>query len=518
MTHAILILGGGTAGWLTAAYLAATRPPGPDSRITVIESPDLGIIGVGEGTFPSLRATLATIGIDESELIREAEATFKQGVQFEHWLRSPGAAGNAAYLHPFSLPSRLAGQPELLPYWLLGEAGADTGFADAVTLQASMVAAHRAPRRATHPHAAARPGGLNYAYHLDAVRFAFLLRRRAEALGVRRIEAEMRTVHLGPDGAIAALETDRPDAGGETRHQADLYVDCSGFRAELIGRALGVPFLSVGSQLFADRAVALQVPYPRPDAAIPSVTRAIAQQAGWCWDIGLRHRRGIGYVYSAAHTDATAAEAALRAYAGPGAQDLPVRHLRFQSGYRTQPWLRNCVAIGLSGGFLEPLEASGIGLIETAVTLLAHLLPGGGDTEPVARHFNHLMTERYRRVVDFLKLHYALTQRRDSQFWRDNADPASWSDRLTDLLAIWRHRPPHRLDFIADLEMYGTASWQYVLYGMEYRTRLANDAAYSRRGEARQAFAALRAMAPVMRADLPDHRALVTQIATAQAA
>jgi tryptophan halogenase len=280
---------------------------------------------------------------------------------------------------------------------------------------------------------------------------------------------------------------------------------------------VGSPFRSVADQLFVDRAVALQVPYARPDVKLASCTISTAQEAGWTWDIGLRQRRGLGYVYSSRHSDADRAEQVLRAHIGPTAEGLTARHLRFEVGYRPVQWIGNCVAVGLSGGFLEPLESSGIGLIETACYLIAHLFPGDGVMPPVARTFNELMAARYARVVDFLKLHYALTQRRDTAFWIENADPATRSDALTDKLALWRSRPPHRLDFIADLEMYATASWQYVLYGMQYPTRLDDPARWPDMAAARREFATLRQVGARAVLDLPDHRALLDQINDATA-
>ena len=493
----ILIVGGGTAGWLTAAFLARTLGTAAGGvRVTLVESSDIGIIGVGEGTFPSIRGTLNAIGLDEARFIRECDATFKQGVNFVDWSRV-----GERYFHPFNAPSQRPGAPELMPYWLLGEAG-ERPFADAVSMQQRVADASRAPKRAGDGDWL---GPMNYAYHFDAGKFATLLATHAQSLGVERVIATVDRVEMRGNGGIAAVVTRERGA-----LSADLFVDCSGFRALLIGEALGATRKPLNDVLFVDRALALQVPWPAADTPIPSYTISTAHEAGWTWDIGLHRRRGVGYVYSSRHTNDEQAERVLRQYIGSAAESLTPRFLKLDTGYRETQWIGNCVAVGLSAGFLEPLESSGIGLIETAAYLIGYLFPADGNLEPAARQFNEHMRGRFERIVDFLKLHYALTRRDDSAFWRDNADPATWTPTLRDRLAQWRSRPPHRLDFIADLEMYPPSSWQYVLYGMGYPTDLSHArAAWPRAAEARQEFAMIEQVAQRAIADLPDHRALV---------
>ena len=503
----VLIVGGGTAGWLTAAFLA--RSLGGTSadgvRITLVESSEIGIIGVGEGTFPSIRGTLAAIGIDEARFLRECSATFKQGIKFVDWVRPHGAPGLDHYFHPFSMPSQRPGGPELLPYWLLGAAGPKIAFAQAATMQKRVADASHAPKRFAD---ADFMGPLNYAYHFDAGRFATLLGEHARSLGVGHVIATVERVELDADGAIGHVVTREHGT-----LSADLYVDCTGFRAALIGGALGSPFRSLDDVLFVDRAVAMQVPYESADAPIPSYTISTAHEAGWTWDIGLQKRRGIGYVYSSRHTDDSRAEQVLRSYIGPGSEGLNTRLLKLKVGYRDVQWVKNCVAVGLSGGFIEPLEASGIGLIETAAYLVSYLFPFDGDTAPVAKLFNELMRSRYERVVDFVKMHYCLTQRTDTPFWIDNADPRSIPETLREKLAMWRCRPPHRLDFITDLEMYPPSSWQYVLYGMEHPCDLQpRRASFPRFDEARREFQTIQQVSQRALADLPSHRALVEQM------
>jgi tryptophan halogenase len=501
MSKRVLIVGGGTAGWLTAGYLAkrlgADLPGGV--RIQLVESADIGILGVGEGTFPTIRRTLETIGIDEAELVRRCGATFKQGAKFVDWVQDPGEDGRNHYLHAFQVAENHGGL-ELLPYWLLGVAG-DQGWDEVSTPQKAAADAYRAPKLASHPDYV---GPLNYAFHFDAVVLAGLLREQAVANGVAHLVDTVTEVLLGPDG-IAGVRT--KDHGVL---DADLYIDCTGFRAELIGKALEMPYRSCRDVLFCDCAIAIQVPYAAPNDPIASYTVSTAQEAGWIWDIGLEHRRGIGHVYSSDHMDDAQAEEMVRAYVGPAAEGLETRKFRFNAGYREINWHKNCVAIGLSSGFFEPLEATGIVFSELAAGLLANLFPWGGDYETPARQFNAVMLQRYERTLDFIKLHYCLTRRRDTQFWRDNVEASSVPDRLHERLERWRFRPPTELDVDTNLDIFTESSWQYVLYGMGGKTDLSPKAGiYRYYDDARQAFARVRQQGEFAIRTLPSNRELV---------
>jgi len=504
----VLIVGGGTAGWLAACYLAkAVNASDPHSvQVHLVESPDIGLLGVGEATFPSIRGTLSAIGLDERRFLVGATATYKQGIHYRHWVRPPEAPGADHFFHPFNAPSQRPGGPELLPYWLLGGAPAGMPFADAVSMQSTLVDHSRAPKRAGD---ADYQGPMNHAFHFDAACFARVLAEHGQqALGVVRHVATVERTELDERGAIARVVT--REAGDLT---ADLYVDCTGLRGMLIGNVMQSPFRSRADVLFANRAVAMQVPYETPDAPIPSYTISTAQEAGWIWDIGLQKRRGVGYVYSSRHTTDERAEEVFRRYLGSAGEGLEAMHIKFETGYRPEHWRKNCVAVGLAGGFVEPLESTGIALIELATYLLTHLLPSDTDAmERAARHFNEMMVARYDRIIDFIKMHYCLSQRRDSAFWTDNTDPATIPQTLQDKLAQWKHRPPHRLDFIGDLEMFLVSSWQYVLYGMEFKTDISPMRnGYPRMDEARQEFRHIQLAASQALHDLPDHRALVEQ-------
>jgi glycine/D-amino acid oxidase-like deaminating enzyme len=496
----ILIVGGGTAGWLTACYLAkfldcARRP---DLSITLVESPEIGVIGVGEGAFPTMRSTLQFLGIDEFAFIRETSATFKQGIRFDDWVHTPKDGRHSHFIHPFEAPLYTHDE-SMVAHWLAQDAAARPPFAEAVTIQQRVSQHHRGPKTAAEGSYAAP---LNYAYHFDAGQLAGMLARRARDLGVAHVEDRLVNAGLGQDGMIDHLRFERAGV-----MQADLYIDCTGLRAELIGGALHEPFVSARHVLFNDRALACRAPYHGADAPLPSYTIAAAHEAGWLWDIGLRHKRGVGCVYSSAHMDDTGARAVLAAHPGVGAAAEEARLISFDPGYRARQWVGNCVAVGMSGGFIEPLESTGIVVIEAAAAMIAEMFPFHGPVDASAGRFNALMTARYDNLVNFLKLHYCLSQR-EEPYWRDNADPASIPDTLQTMLERWRHRPPGRFDFSLDVETFAFFNYQYILYGMEF------PAAYGRAGHAPPdpMFSRIRGFGDQAIRELPSHRDLVEAI------
>ena len=499
----IVIVGGGTAGWLTAGVIAAKHRSrmGAGFSVTLVESPNTPIIGVGEGTWPTLRSTLARIGVSETELFRQCDAAFKQGARFARW--TTGAADDS-YYHPLMLPQSF-GQLNLVPHWLAR--GDGRSFCDAVTPQGQLCEDGLAPKTiATAEFEAVA----NYSYHLDAGKFApFLQKHCCDKLGVKHVLADVQRVNLAPNGDIRSLDTAQ---AGEIA--ADLFVDCTGFKALLIGETLGVPFEDCSDVLFCDRALAMQVPHASDAAPIASHTISTAQSAGWIWDIGLPTRRGIGHVYSSRHISDDDAERELRAYIGPAAEKLSARKIPIRSGHRRTFWKNNCVAVGLAAGFLEPLEASAIVLIELSAKLIAEQMPVCREVmDLIAARFNSTTLYRWGRIIDFLKLHYVLTKRTDSAFWRDNLLPETIPDRLEDLLLLWSHQSPWFHDeFDRVEEVFPAASYQYVLYGMGFRTQVDPSMLG---GDAKQAERALRENAVQterLRAALPRHRDLIRKI------
>jgi tryptophan halogenase len=499
----VVIVGGGTAGWLTAGIIAARhrgRIPHQFS-VTLVESPNVPIIGVGEGTWPTLRSTLKKIGISETDFFRECDASFKQGARFARW--TTGKADDA-YYHPLMLPQSWS-QLNLVPHWLKDAQG--ESFCDTVCPQGRICDDGLAPKSITTPE---YEGAANYAYHLDAGKFApFLQRHCCEKLGVRHILADVQQVKQTEDGDIRCVTTEQ---AGDI--EGDLFIDCTGFRSLLLGETLGVPFKDCRDVLFCDTALAVQVPYESETSPIASQTISTAQSAGWIWDIGLPTRRGTGHVFSSSHVSDDVAEAELRAYLGPAGQDLPMRKISIRPGHRELFWKRNCVAVGLAAGFLEPLEASAIVLIELSAKLIAEQMPANREVMDVlASRFNATTLYRWGRIIDFLKLHYVLTKRTDSAFWRDNVRPETIPDRLQELLLLWRYQSPWFHDeFDRIEEVFPAASYQYVLYGMGFRTEvepeaLAGDARAAERAVRENKFQTERLVGA-----LPRHRELIRKI------
>ena len=504
----VVIVGGGTAGWLAACLIAARADPAAPAPLTVtlIESPEVATIGVGEGTWPTMRRTLERIGIDEADFLLACDASFKQGSRFDGW--RTGLPGDS-YLHPFTPP--VDGDARgLLDGW---RDRPDLSFAELVTAQARICARDLAPRQRAMP---AYAGALNYAYHLDAGKLAAMLARHGvERLSIRHLRDHVTGVERAEDGDIAAVRLRERGAV-----MGDLFIDCTGHAALLIGGAMGADFLDRSDVLPNDRALAVQVAVT-PDSPIAAQTNATAHAAGWIWDIGLPTRRGVGCVYASAHLSDDEAAATLSAYVaqtapGVDAASLIPRRLTFRSGHRERFWVGNCLAVGLSAGFLEPLEASAIVTIELSLDALLNDWPATrGTMDARAGRFNELFRYRWDRIVEFLKLHYVLSAR-DEPYWQGHRDPASIPPRLTELLALWCERPPSKRDFPQIDEVFPAASYQYVLYGMGWPA----PAPPPLRGEGMPSFAPVEQRARTLLASLPANRAyldaLGREVATAK--
>jgi len=461
----IVIVGGGSAGWLTAGLIAAEHRCGSDQsqiQVTLIESPDVNIVGVGEGTWPSMRNSLQRMGISETEFIRYCGAAFKQGSKFVGW---QNGAKNDFYYHPFVVPTGY-GQANQYSSWQTY--GKDLPFADAVSAQSQICQAGLGPKQNATPEYA---GVLNYGYHLDAGKFSQMLQQHCtQQLGVTHIQDHVEGVLSNDNGHIASLQT---------RHSGelvgDLFIDCSGARSLLLGQHFNVPFIDKKSVLFNDSAMAVHVPYMTPDAAIASATVSTAQASGWVWDIGLQDRRGVGYTYSSAHATDEQAELTLKAYIAKSigreqAAALTARKIVFNPGHRAHFWHKNCVAVGLSAGFLEPLEASALALVELSATAIAENLPVTPEhMDVISDNFNQRFLLHWENIVEFLKLHYVLSERSEP-YWQQMRNPDSVSPRLKALLTQWRYQPPNRSDFVQNEIMFPSASYQYVLYGMGFNT------------------------------------------------
>ncbi|WP_288456593.1 tryptophan halogenase family protein [uncultured Sphingomonas sp.] len=440
----IVILGGGTAGWMTAAALS--RSLGRSVAITLLESDDIGTVGVGEATIPTIHWFNDLIGLDEAEFLRETRATFKLGIEFVDWTR-PGHR----YFHPFGQYGAPLPGVAFHHRWLKARAQGSDVPLSGLSLAARLAAEGRFAR----PVGDARSilSTLGYAYHFDAGLYARYLRRLAEAAGVVRVEGRLRDVVRDGDNAqVTALLTER----GETL-AGELFVDCSGFRALLIGGAMGEGLEDWSHWLPCDRAVA--VPCARVAATTP-YTRSTARAAGWQWRIPLQHRTGNGYVYASAHLSEDEATATLLANLDGEALAEP-RTLRFTAGTRRRPWRGNVVAIGLSSGFLEPLESTSIHLIQSGITKLLTLFPDRDMDPALADRFNQLFGRDMDGIKDFLILHYHATSGRDEPLWR-HCRTMALPDTLSARVA--QYRRSGRLILDSD-ELFREASWLAVLDG-----------------------------------------------------
>jgi tryptophan halogenase len=396
----IVIVGGGTAGWMTAA--AAARFLGRrDRRIRLVESEAIGTVGVGEGTIPPMLDFNFMLGLPEQQFLRETKATFKLGIEFLGW----GAEGER-YFHPFGQIGRTLNGIDFHHLWLKYRNRPEVG--PLITYSMSALAGLNARFSRPSPDPNSPLSGLAYAYHLDAGLYARYLRRYAEAGGVERCEGRIVDVERhGETGHVAAV---RLEDG--SRIEGELFVDCSGFRSLLLGETLGVPFEDWSHWLPCDRAIA--VPTERIEPLLP-YTRAIAHSAGWQWRIGLQHRTGNGHVYSSGHMSDDEAERVLTAHL-----DAKVignfNRLKFKAGRRARSWEGNVVAIGLSAGFLEPLESTSIYLIQYGIQRLFSLFPDLDFSAMERDQYNRFLADSYESVRDFIILHYQATKRPEP-FW-----------------------------------------------------------------------------------------------------
>jgi tryptophan halogenase len=402
----IVIAGGGTAGWMTAVALSHAFGRRP-LKITLVESADIGTVGVGEATIPALHYFNSTFGIDQREFIAESKGTFKLGIEFVDW----GDIGRK-YIHPFAPYGRDLSNI-FFHQLFLKHARAQAGRGTTIRIDDYNICCVAAQGgRFKHPVSgeSGLAGSLRYAFHFDASLYAKYLRRLSEAKGVQRIEG--RIVSVRQNSGTGHIESLILDDG--QRIEGDLFVDCTGQRALLIGETLGSGFEDWSRWLPCDSAIAVQSAHIAPPVPY---TRSSADAAGWRWRIPLQHRMGNGYVYSSAHIDHEEAERRLLA----SLEGMPLaspRRIPFRTGRRKKFWIGNCVAVGLAAGFLEPLESTSIHLIQTAVLKLLALFPDLRFDQAEIDAFNRHTVGEYERTRDFLILHYKITQRSDTPFWR----------------------------------------------------------------------------------------------------
>ncbi len=453
----ILIVGGGTAGWLTAAFLHNQLPhtTGRPAEITVVEAEDIPTVGVGEATIPSIRQTLSACGIEEHIFLKRCGATFKQGIEFINWRDDPQIAGTNSYFHPFGEQIMVAGR-DATWQWLQLPHAERGAYADRFSVQAEIARSGRAPKGfSDSPY----DGALAYAYHLDAGKLAQFLKDLSKARGVRHEVQKVVEVDRDGDDIASILLADG------RRIAADLYIDCTGFAARLINSDKQNAFTSLSDILFVDRAVVTRVENESL-ADVIGYTKSTAQSAGWIWDIALQDRRGVGHVYSSRYIDDDGAKAELAAYVKQPVEALETRRLDMRIGYHEQQWRGNSVAVGLASGFLEPLESTGIYLIEMANWAMLEFVPRYLSGAQPQASYNRIMHNHYVNIADFLKMHYCLSRRRDSAFWRDNCDPATIPPSLRNNLLTWQSAVPSIYDFNSTTQCFSATNYKFVLYGM----------------------------------------------------
>jgi tryptophan 7-halogenase len=440
----VVILGGGTAGWMTAVALAKTL--GRHVRIDLLESDAIGIVGVGEATIPTIHWFNQLVGLDEADFVAATKASFKLGIEFVNWAR-PGHR----YFHPFGRYGVDLGQVPFHHRWLKAQADGAREPLSAFSLATHLAAANRFAKPSSDPRSILST--LGYAYHFDAALYAAHLRGIAEAAGVQRHEGKLETVEQDPEtGFVTTITTE----AGE-RLSGDLFIDCSGFRALLIGDTLKTSFEDWSHWLPCDRAVA--VPCSRKEETTP-FTRSTVREAGWQWRIPLQHRTGNGYVYSSSFLSDDAAAATLLANLD-GAVLAEPRFLRFKAGFRRNAWTKNVVAIGLASGFLEPLESTSIHLIQSGIAKLITLFPDRDCDPALARQFNATFGRDMDGIKDFLILHYHATEGHEQPLWRHTRHMAL-PDTLMEREDQYRRSGRLMLD---GEELFREASWLAVLNG-----------------------------------------------------
>jgi tryptophan halogenase len=494
-----LVVGGGTAGWMTASVLS--RVFGPERlAITVVESEEIGILGVGEATVPLLQQLHGLLGIDEREFLKATNGTYKLGIEFRDWARL-----GDVFFHGFSdYGASIQGvQPH--HYWLKLHQLGDPAALDEYSLP---YAIGRRGRFAIPPRGEDNPASFfRHAFHFDASLYGQFLRYYAEARGVTRIEGKIVNVALRPEDGFV----DRVTLADARSLSADLYIDCSGFRGLLIEQALETGYLDWRHWLPCDSALAV----PSEVTAAPHpFTRSTAQTAGWQWRIPLQHRIGNGHVYSSAFISDEEARATLLANLD-GRPLAEPRQLRFTAGRRKQAWNRNCVAIGLAAGFMEPLESTSIQLIQTAVARLVDYFPDKSFDPAMIAEYNRITASETERIRDFLILHYCLTQRADSEFWKHCAamEPPDTLKRVIDLFSACGKIPRHAE------ESYQEPSWVAILVGNRLLPKrydsLVDNVPLE---QLRQIMAQRRAELARIADGMPEHQAFIERFCLAKAA
>lgn len=447
----IVIVGGGTAGWM-AANLFAHHWQGRPVNVTLIESPDIGTVGVGEGSTPTLKRFFADMNIAESDWMPACHATYKVNIRFKGW--SPGN-GIAEYSHPFISQLDTFSERAFHVNCHQRLQGAAVETRPDKFLFNGWLAQHKLAPVCPDNF----PFRIEYGYHFDSGLLGKFLRNHAIGLGVSHLINTVETVHTTASGHIDTLTLhDGAVVNG------DLFVDCTGFASVLMQKTLQVPFNSFADNLFNDSAVVLPSP---ADASLPCETTATAMSNGWAWSIPLTHRTGNGYVFSSSHISKDAAETELRRHLSLTDSDVEARFLKMRVGQLAKHWHKNCLALGLSQGFIEPLEATALHLVQLAIEFFIEDFTAGNFTDQLQEKFNRDITARFARVRDYIVAHYKLNSRDDSDYWRENRDNMQLSHSLLQLLDVWYRKGDLPAEILRQQiqHHFGVTSWHCLLAG-----------------------------------------------------
>lgn len=456
------IVGGGSAGWFTAAILLGAlnrRNDGPDTEITLIESPSVPVVGVGEATTLSTMVTFAQLRIDEKDFLKKCDGSLKSAVRFRGWDVAPdGSAGD--YYHPFDSPSHIFGFPPAYHYHRRARRDAgQPSFAHSMSVLPALLDRNRAPRPFDSVY---YEGVANYAFHLDAVLLGRYLREYCTSLGVTYVSDDVVDVTRDENGLVTALELKQTGT-----YPVEFVIDCTGFAGLIVRNALGEPFVPYGNQLLCDRAAAVQLPHAE-GAPLEPYTTSTALGAGWAWSVPLYSRRGTGYVYSSGFVSDDQAIDEFRHHLGAAGAGAEPRVIAMNVGRLRRSWVGNCLAVGLSAGFVEPLESTAIHLIQTAIRRFVDHLPGRTLNTALIDRYNLLTTDMYDDIRDFIMLHYCTSNRDDSPFWRAARHDVDIPETVRDRLELWRHKLPSALDIDTRNPLFTEWSYLYVLFGKGY--------------------------------------------------
>jgi len=467
----VVIVGGGSAGWMAAAYLSKVLERG--IQVTVVESPNIGRIGVGEATFSTLHLFFESLGLREEDWMPACNASYKVAIKFVDW-----NAERRHFYHPFQRLEIVHGR-SMADWWLKLQRN-DVPFDYACFTSPAICDAHRSPRfmdgrtydSTVDEHFASDDsdkavllGDLKlqypYGYHFDAGLLAKFMAEYAKERGVRQIHDDVLKVNLAEDGGIRSLETKE-----HGQIEGDLFIDCTGFRGLLINEALKEPFISFSDSLLCDRAVAMQVPSDARAEGINPYTTATALSAGWVWNIPLFHRIGTGYVYSSAFLSPESAELELREHLGPRSEQCSASHIRMRVGRNRNSWVKNCVAIGLSSGFVEPLESTGIFFIQHGIEQLVNYFPRKAPMPESVAAYNKSVADCIDGVREFLTLHYVASTRNDTAFWKATKTDIKMPADLAERMKLWKTRLPTATTINPNYHGFEAYSYCVMLLGL----------------------------------------------------